>query len=212
MQQIREAIALGFNAVMPESEGLSVEEYRELVRAVVKIAKPQGVWVEAQIGLLPAGNANHNGHGILTDPDLAAKFVAETGIDGLAISIGNIHILTEGKATVNFDVIRRVREKVSVPLVVHGGTSLSAENLREMIALGVAKINFGTVLKQTYLEAVRASLTHYHKPLSPHEFLGKGGPEDIMTAGRHAVKEEVVRLIDICGAKGRVKHDLSPRV
>src|SRR5579872_2985091 len=119
MQQIREAIALGFNAVMPESEGLSVEEYHELVKAVVKIAKPQGVWVEAQIGLLPAGNANHNGHGILTDPDLAAKFVAETGIDGLAISIGNIHILTEGKAKVNFDVIRRVREKVSVPLAVH---------------------------------------------------------------------------------------------
>ena len=57
----------------------------------------------------------------MTDPDLAAEFVADTGIDAFAISIGNVHILTEGKATVDLAVVRRIREKVSVPLVVHGG-------------------------------------------------------------------------------------------
>jgi fructose-bisphosphate aldolase, class II len=178
------------------------------VKAVVQIARPRGVWVEAQIGLLPAGSTNHNGHGTITDPELAAEFVSETGIDALAISIGNIHILTEGKASISLDAVRRIREKVAVPLVVHGGTSLTAESLQKMIPLGVAKVNFGTVLKQAYLEAVRTSLARYHRPLSPHEFLGKGGAEDIMTAGRNAVKKEVVRLIEICGSKGKVQHDL----
>ena len=205
--QIRAAIELGFNAVMPENEGLEVEEYRALVKSVVRIAKPRGVWVEAQIGLLPAGQINHNGSGTLTDPDLAAEFVEDTGIDALAISIGNVHILTEGKATVDLEAVRRIREKVSVPLVVHGGTSLTADSLRQLVTLGVAKVNFGTVLKQAYLGALATSLAKYHVPLSPHEFLGKGGPEDIMVAGREAVKCEVLRLIDVCGAKGRVQHD-----
>jgi ketose-bisphosphate aldolase len=210
--QIRAAIDLGFNAVMPESEGLDVEAYRTLVKAVVRMARPRGVWVEAQIGLLPAGHADHNGSGSVTDPDLAAEFAEDTGINALAISIGNVHILTEGKATVDLEAVRRIREKVSVPLVAHGGTSLTAESLREIIALGVAKVNFGTVLKQAYLEAVRESLSKYHPPLSPHDFLGKGGPEDIMTAGREAVKREVLRLIEVCGAKGRVQHDFSPAI
>jgi len=212
LEQIRCAMDSGFNAVMPEGEGLSVEAYRKLVKAVVRLAKPRGVWVEAQLGVLPAGSANHDGHGSITDPDLAAEFVDDTGVDALAISIGNVHILTEGKAVVNFDLVRRIRAKVSVPLVVHGGTSLAPETLRELVALGVAKINFGTVLKQVYLEAIRRSLAQYRKPLSPHEFLGKGGPEDIMTAGREAVKKEVMRLIESCGAKGRVQRDLTPAI
>lgn len=212
LEQIRAAIELGFNAVMPESEGLEVEDYCSLVKEVVRMARPHNVWVEAQIGLLPAGSANHNGHGSITDPGLAARFVNDTGIDALAISIGNVHILTEGKAKVDMEAVRRIRERVSVPLVAHGGTSLTAEDLREMIALGVAKVNFGTVLKQAYLEAIRESLSHYRAPQSPHDFLGKGGSNDIMSAGRAAVKREVLRLIEVCGAKGRVQHDFSSTI
>jgi ketose-bisphosphate aldolase len=211
LDQIRAGIDLGFNAVMPESDGLELEEYRKLVKAVVKLAKPQGVWVEAQIGTLPAGSPAHNGNGSLTDPQVAADFVEDTGIDALAVSIGNVHVLTEGKATLDLDAVRRIRQKVKVPLVAHGGTSLSAESLRQVVALGVAKVNFGTVLKQAYLEAVRTSLAKYHAPSNPHGFLGKGGPDDIMAAGREAVKREVSRLIEFCGAKGKV-HDFTPAI
>jgi len=202
LEQIREGIDLGFNAVMPESENLAVEAYRDLVNAVVAIARPRGVWVEAQFGTLPVGG-ERNGHGIITDPDLAAEFVQDTGIDALAVSVGNVHILTEGQATVNLDILRRIRERVSVPLVIHGGTSLAPGTVREMTRLGVAKVNFGTVLKQAYLEAVRTSLAKYHVPSSPHEFLGIGGPEDVMMAGREAVERGVERLIEVCGSKGR---------
>lgn len=212
LDQIREGIDLGFNAVMPENEGLELDAYRRLVRAVVEYAKPRNIWVEAQIGTLPAGHVSRNGYGTLTDPVLARNFVSEMEIDALAVSVGNVHILTQGKATLNFDTLRAVRDHVQVPLVLHGGTSLAPEDLRKAIQAGVSKVNFGTVLKQAYLEAVRQSLAAYHPPLSPHDFLGKGGPKDIMLAGREAVKREVIRLMEICGSKNREAYDCSTRV
>ena len=212
LDQIRHGIDLGFNAVMPENEGLDLDAYRRLATAVVKLAKPRGVWVEAQIGTLPSGRARHNGHSSLTDPQLARQFVDETGIDALAVSVGNVHILTEGKAALNLAVLQEIRKCVQVPIVIHGGTSLTDEELQEAIRAGARKINFGTVLKQAYLEAVRGALEGYHVPLSPHEFLGIGGPEDIMVAGREAVKREVIRLIDLCGSKNREAYDFSTAV
>lgn len=203
LEQIAEAIRLGFNAVMPENEGLSLEEYRCIVKDVVAIAHPKGVLVEAQIGTLPAGhNSAHNSNGEMTDPRTAAAFVSETGVDALGVSIGNVHVMTSGKASPDLDALRRIRAMVEVPLVVHGGTSLTPASLRTMVRLGVAKINFGTVLKQAYLEAVRESLACYGAPSNPHCYLGMGGEEDIMTAGRAAVRRKVEELMEICGSTG----------
>ena len=212
LEQIEEAIRLGFNAVMPENEGLSFEDYRCLVTQVVAMARPGGVWVEAQIGTLPAGNGSDSIGGEMTDPQVAAAFVAETGVDALGISIGNVHVMTSGKASPDLGVLRRIRALVQVPLVVHGGTSLTPAGLRKMVTLGVTKINFGTILKQVYLEAVRDRLAAYDPPLNPHHYLGIGGSEDVMTAGRDAVQREVEELMEICGSAGRITHDFSPAV
>jgi ketose-bisphosphate aldolase len=216
LDQMAEAIRLGFNAIMPENEGLSLEEYRCLVKEAVALAHPKGVWVEAQIGTLPAGhgshNSSHNSNGEMTDPYRAAAFVSETGVDALGISIGNVHVMTSGKASPDLDALKRIRAMVDVPLVVHGGTSLTPGSLRTMVLLGVAKINFGTVLKQAYLEAVRQNLACYRPPLDPHRYLGMGGEEDIMTAGRAAVQRKVEELMEICGSTGRVAYDFNPAV
>ena len=213
LEQIEEAIRLGFNAVMPENEGLSIEEYRCLVKEVVALAHPKDVWVEAQIGTLPAGHGAHNNsNGQMTEPRAAAAFVAETGVDALGVSIGNVHVMTSGKASPDLDALARIREVVDVPLVVHGGTSLTPASLRKMVGLGVAKINFGTVLKQAYLEAVRERLACYDAPSNPHRYLGMGGVEDIMTAGREVVQRKVEELMEICGSTGRVFHDINPAV
>src|SRR5580704_106245 len=216
LDQMAEAISLGFNAVMPENEGLSLEEYRCLVKEAVALAHPKGVWVEAQIGTLPAGhgshNSSHNSNGEMTDPYRAAAFVSETGVDALGISIGNVHVMTCGKASPDLDALKRIRAMVEVPLVVHGGTSLTPESLRTIVELGVTKINFGTVLKQAYLEAVRERLASYVPPLNPHRYLGMGGEEDIMTAGRQAVQRKVEELMEICGSTGRIAHDFNPAV
>jgi fructose/tagatose bisphosphate aldolase len=203
LAQIQRAIELGFNAVMPENEGLDLNEYRELVNKVVTFARPRNIWVEAQLGFLPNGSRANDGHFEITDPDMACRFVEETGIDALAVSIGNIHVLTAGKATVDRNALRRIGEKVDVPLVLHGGTSIAHEDLRDFVRLGVAKFNFGTVLKQAYLDAVRESLAKYERPMNPHAFLGVGGNLDIMMAGREAVKKKVKELLQSSGSAGR---------
>src|SRR5436190_17708508 len=142
--QIKEGIELGFNAVMVESDYLDPKSYLELVKRVVSLAHTKGVSVEAQIGRLPHGNQQGHGVGQRTEPKAARAFVEETGIDALGISIGNVHILTHGKASIDLDHLTRIRAEVDIPLVIHGGTGFPPEFAREVIELGVAKFNFGT--------------------------------------------------------------------
>jgi ketose-bisphosphate aldolase len=195
LEQIARGIDLGFNSVMVESHHLSLHEYCRLVKRVVEMAHARNVFVEGQIGILPDGSNRVNGDGVITDPSLAKAFVEETQVDALSVSIGNIHILTQGKASVDMQALRDIRSAVKVPLVVHGGTGFPPECAAEVITLGVVKFNFGTVLKQAYLAAIREKLAVYQEPMNPHIFLGMGGPEDIMVAGREAVKAKVKELI-----------------
>jgi fructose/tagatose bisphosphate aldolase len=201
--QIEEAIELGFNAIMVENERLSFEEYSELVRRVVALAHPRGVHVEAQIGHLPNGWESSGDHGQITDPALARAFVKDTGIDALAVSIGNVHILTSGKATVNLEALERIHDAVNLPLVVHGGTGFPPDAVEEVIRRGVAKFNFGTVLKQAFLQTIRERLEAYREPMNPHPFLGMGGSQDIMMAAREAVTRQVKELLVRFGSAGK---------
>ena len=193
-EQIQEGIELGFNAVMVENEHLGLEDYRQLVKKVVRIAHAKNVSVEAQIGCLPGGGEGGPA-GEVTDPKMARAFVEDTGIDALGVAIGNVHILTRGKASIDLGQLAKIREAVDLPLVIHGGTGFPPEHAREVIALGVAKFNFGTNLKQTYLATLRAGLAQYSEPMNPHPFLGMGGSKDILVAAREAVKQRVKELI-----------------
>src|SRR5688572_25244694 len=98
--QIAAGIDLGFNAVMVESHHLGFKEYKALVKRVVAFGKDRNVFVEGQIGELPHGWNGVQGHGLITDPCLAKSFVDETRVQALSVSIGNVHIMTKGKAAV----------------------------------------------------------------------------------------------------------------
>ena len=113
---------------------------------------------------------------------MAARFVQETGVDLLAVSVGNVHVLIKGEQDLDLDRLSQICSKVAKPLVLHGGTGISATSLREAIALGVTKVNYGTYLKQRYLSAVRTSVAADLD--NPHELLGMGGDRDVMVAGR----------------------------
>ena len=201
--QIALGIDLGFNAVMVESHHLGFEDYKALVKRVVAYGRNRGVFVEGQIGELPHGWNGVKGNGVITDPQVAKSFVEDTQVQALSVSIGNVHIMTKGKAAVDLDALRKIREVVDVPLVVHGGTGFPAESAADVIGLGVTKFNFGTTLKQAYLAAVREKMAAYQEPMNPHLFLGMGGPEDIMVAGREAVKARVKELIQQYGFAGK---------
>jgi fructose/tagatose bisphosphate aldolase len=129
------------------------------------------------------------------------EFVAATGIDLLAVSVGNVHVKPVGTGDLDLPRLEEIRRHVSIPLVLHGGTGIAPRSLREAIGLGVAKVNYGTYLKQRYLSAVRGVMKR--QGLDPHLTLGMGGIEDAMVAGRLAVRDAVLERIDLLGCCGR---------
>ncbi len=196
LRQIERGIDLGFNAVMVDGEHMEADEYRQLVSRVVRMAHARSVWVEAQVGRLAHGS-DQSSHGAeATDPVVAERFVEETGADALSVSIGNVHVLTHGKASIDLEGLQKIHAKVRIPLVLHGGTGFPAELAREAIVLGVAKFNFGTVLKQVYLRTLAENLAAYREPMNPHPFAGMGGEQDALAAAREAVKLKVKELLE----------------
>jgi ketose-bisphosphate aldolase len=201
LEQLEQGIDLGFDAVMPENEGLSKQEYERLVKQVVEKAHAKGVSVEAQVGHL--ADASGGTQAEPTDPAAARAFVDATGIDALGVAVGNVHILTSGKRSLDLAVLAEIHDAVEVPLVLHGGTGIPLELASRCIELGVAKVNFGTGLKQAYLAAIGKKLAKYKEPMSPHPFLGMGGENDLLVAGREAVKAEVAKLLRAYGSAGK---------
>jgi fructose/tagatose bisphosphate aldolase len=162
---------------------------------------------EAELGELPVGSSGEvvTTHSSSTDPDQAECFVAATGVDLLSISIGNIHVLMEGQRDLDLDRLARIRRKVGIPLGLHGGSGISESSLRQAIHLGITKVNYGTYVKQHYLTAMRQALGSEYPggEQNPHKLLGMGGAEDVLVAGRLAVRDAVLERLEILGCCGK---------
>jgi ketose-bisphosphate aldolase len=198
----RAAVAAGFNLVMPADPAAAYGDYVRRVRDLVAYARPRGVAVEAELGELPAGAPGFSrGAGEKTDPGKAQAFVTATGVDLLAVSAGNVHVMLSGRKALDLERLAAIRRAVDIPLVLHGGTGIADESLRDAIAVGVAKVNYGTGLKQRYLGAVRRALANDEQ--NPHALLGMGGPDDVMVAGRRAVRKAVLERLPALGSAGR---------
>ncbi len=200
---VRQAVQSGFNLVMLANPGRSFEVYQNQVTDLTRFAHLRGVAVEAELGELPVGASGQveSVNSQLTDPLQAARFVAETNIDLLSVSVGNIHILVNGQQELDLDLLARINHQVPVPLGLHGGSGIPLVSLQAAIRLGVAKVAFGTYLKQHYLAALRKALGS--PELNPHKLLGMGGIEDVLVAGRLAVREAILERIDRLGCVGR---------
>jgi ketose-bisphosphate aldolase len=201
------AMGEGFNLVMLADPGAAYTDMVHRVAAVTRLAHSREIAVEAEVGELPLGTGDVGQHakgGALTDPAMAAEFVAATGIDLLAVSVGNVHVRTDGEGGLDLRLLEEIRRRVPVPLVLHGGTGIAEEALRQAIARGVAKVNFGTYLKQRYVAAVREALGRESR--DPHRQLGMGGPEDVLVAGRMAVRDAVLQRILWLGSRGKARR------
>jgi ketose-bisphosphate aldolase len=194
---VESAITAGFNLVMPADPEASLEEYTGRVARITAMAHARGVAVEAEIDELPCG-----GHsGAASDPEVAANFVKVTGVDLLAISVGNEHIKLKGRAPLDLERLQAIRQKVDIPLVLHGGSGIEDESLRKAIRLGIRKVNYGTYMKQRYLSAIRAGLANAEP--NPHALLGDGSETDTMVVGRNVVKDAVLERIELLGCCGK---------
>lgn len=142
------AIRAGFGSVMYDGSALPFAENVKNTKLVCRFAKACGVSVEAELGCLAAGEQSHEGSAAdvaaYTEPVQAAEFVAATGVDALAVSIGTVHGLYKGEPNLRLDILAAINKLVAVPLVLHGGSGLAARDIAGCIGQGIAKINVNT--------------------------------------------------------------------
>lgn len=157
MEMVEECLAAGFTSVMLDYSTRPFAENAAALREVVERARPRGVTVEGELGAVGrAGDVTSEGSAAfaLTDPEEAGAYMEQTGVDMLAVAIGNAHGLYRERPRLDFDLLAKLRSAADVPLVLHGGSGMPEEDLRKAISLGIAKVNIATEL----VHAVRESL------------------------------------------------------
>ena len=162
MDYVKLALDLGFTAVMIDGSSKPYEENVRLTREAVALAREYGANVEAEIGIV-TGHEGKEFHidepgDAYTDPDLAARFVRDTGIDALAASVGTVHGFYATKPKLDFDRIVEIKEKTGVPLVMHGGSGISAADTQRAIRCGIRKINYFSYMSNAGVRAVKELL------------------------------------------------------
>lgn len=193
-EECRRALDLGFTSVMFDGSRLPLAQNIDLTAAVAEMAHAAGAGCEGEIGFVGyAGGQASTG----TDPAEAARLAAETGLDALAISIGNVHLQTEATAGIDMNRLRAIEARTSVPLVLHGGSGIPPA-LRAGLAASsrIAKINIGTELRQGFGAALRAVLADDPARFDRIEIL-KAVEPPLTTAAR-----EIIRNL---GASGRAR-------
>jgi fructose/tagatose bisphosphate aldolase len=200
-----QGLEAGFNVIMHDHQGCSLEQSLAINQELVRAAHAAGAEVEAEIGELPAHDlrTNRSIGGEKTDPEAAAAFVRRTGVDALAVAVGNVHMLEGRKAALDLDLIRTLCRRIEVPLVLHGGTGIQTAALAEAIRLGISKINVGTVLRRTFLLALDGYFrTHETARVDPNEGTSTGGEEDLLAGARRLIAEEVGKMMSAFGSAG----------
>lgn len=147
VEYVKRGIDLGFTSVMYDGSVLSTEENTANTKDVVKYAHEKGVSVEAEIGSMGAREGGEgNDTSIYTDPDMAVKFVNDTGIDALACAFGTAHGFYKDAPKLDFERLSKINSMIDVPIVMHGGSGVSEDDYREVISRGVRKINYYTYM------------------------------------------------------------------
>ena len=149
----------GFTSLMFDGSGLSFINNVKQTAEIVRTAHTVGIPVEAELGKVLQANSNAE-HVVdsMTDPDQASEFVKLTGCDSLAIAVGSVHRQKERNTELDIERIRAIRDKVSVPLVLHGSSGVKHDCLVAAIENGLSKINVGTYLKQGFIGKLRKTL------------------------------------------------------
>lgn len=197
ISKIKQAIDAGFKSSMIDASKLPFEENIAKTKEVVAYAHHYDATVEAELGKLVGQEDDlviNDADGAYTNPDDAVKFVEATGIDSLAVAIGTAHGLYKGTPHLDFDRLTAIREKVSIPLVLHGASDVPDELVKKAISLGICKVNVATDLKIPFSNAVK----EYFK-----ENPDANDPRKYMTPGKEAMKAIVKHKIEVCGSANR---------
>ena len=183
---VEEAVRLGLTSVMFDGSTLPDDENRAVTRRVVELCRAAGVSVEAELGEVGGKDGVH-APGVRTDPDDAARFVADTGVNALAVAVGSSHAMTDRTAQLDTDLIAALRRSVPVPLVLHGSSGVPDEGLVAAVRAGMTKVNIATHLNQVFTRAMTERL-EASPTVDTRKYLG---------AARDAVTDEAARLMQL---------------
>ena len=166
-ETVDKALELGFTSVMLDASTLPFEENIARVKAVVEKARKYGATVEAELGLVGGSEDGSCDPGIsYTGRDDAVVYARETGIDALAVAIGNAHGNYPVAPTLAFDVLEKIHEKVDIPLVLHGGSGITDKDFQRAISLGIRKVNIATAS----FNSLTAHVEKYMESTDKHNF------------------------------------------
>ncbi|MFC9219422.1 ketose-bisphosphate aldolase [Streptomyces hygroscopicus] len=191
MRLLRTAADAGFSSAMFDAGAQPYAENLAATRAAAQWAHGAGLWLEAELGYVggkPDAPASAHAAGVRTDPEEAARYVADTGVDALAVAVGSSHAMTERSASLDHALIERLREAVPVPLVLHGSSGVGDEELRRAVRAGIVKINIGTALNIAFTGTVREALAERPDLTDPRPYLARG---------REAITEAVRLLLAV---------------
>ena len=159
------AIRAGFTSVMFDGSKYPLEENIAKTKEVIKVARSVGVSVEAELGSVggevigvAAPTPKEADRAAFTNVEEARRFVQETGVDALAVSIGNVHGTYKGDPNLDFEILEQIRDAVNIPLVLHGGSGIYDEDFRKAITLGICKINFYTEMSTAAINKAKEFL------------------------------------------------------
>jgi fructose-bisphosphate aldolase class II/tagatose 1,6-diphosphate aldolase GatY/KbaY len=158
LDMVAACVAARYTSVMLDFSARPFEENVAALRQVVAMARPKGITVEGEIGRIGKADeatAEGGAASAFTDPAQAVEYVRQTGVDLLAVSVGNKHGFYRGDPHLEFDLLSALNAAVRIPLVMHGGTGIPEKDIRRSVKLGIAKVNVASELVHGY----RASLT-----------------------------------------------------
>ena len=181
----REAVELGFTSIMYDGSKLPDAQNRETTAEITAFAHEHGVSVEAELGEVGGKNGVHD-PSARTNPEDAAQFVADTGVDLLAVAVGSSHAMATREAVLDNQLIAAIHELVPVPLVLHGSSGVPDDGMVAAIQAGMTKINVSTHLNVVFTQGVRQILDENPKIVDPRKYVGPA---------THSVQEEVERLM-----------------
>ncbi|MDN5755966.1 MAG: class II fructose-bisphosphate aldolase [Arthrobacter sp.] len=178
-----QAVELGFGSVMYDGAHLDYDDNVAATARVARYAHDRGVYIEAELGKV-GGKGGAHAPGVRTDPAEAAAFVAATGVDALAVAVGSSHAMTSRSAELDVELISRLADAVDVPLVLHGSSGVSDENIVAAIRAGMRKINVSTHLNGFFTAGIREYLAADETVVDSRKYVGAGRARMAKEAGR----------------------------
>lgn len=192
---LHQAAEAGFSSVMYDAARLPYAENLAATRAAVDWAHAQGLWIEAELGQIGGKNGrpplDAHAPGARTDPEEARTFVADSGVDALAVAIGSAHAMTTRTATLDHTLLKQLSAALDVPLVLHGSSGVPDGELTAAVAGGITKVNIGTALNIALTGAIREFLADRPEAVDPRGYL---------TVARESMTRTVARTLQTLGA------------